>query len=167
MKIQKLDVVVAILAGITCLGLLVNIPVWALFIGWAWYFALGATPDVLKQAIPALLIGYILAAISIVVYAASGFQILAMIIAVAVTVFILMMSLKLDIFSCSLASFNAYSCLFAGYYAGNFPKMEQASVLDLNNVGVAVLWIAFANILGLFCGWLSVSIGTAGQKNND
>jgi hypothetical protein len=133
MKITKLDFSVAILAGLTCLTMKFGLPVWALFIGWAWYFALGAKSIVFKQAIPALFVGYLLASISIVTYAVSGYQMIALIIAVAVTVFILMLSIKTSIFSCSLASFNAYSCMFAGYYAGNFPKIESTSY-DLNNI---------------------------------
>ncbi|GEM_PF-3220101 len=32
MKIERLDIVIAVIAGITCLGGLIKIPVWALFI---------------------------------------------------------------------------------------------------------------------------------------
>ncbi|MGI5473650.1 DUF1097 domain-containing protein [Escherichia coli] len=37
----------------------INIPVWAIFIGWAWYYALGATPDILKKIYASLLPGWI------------------------------------------------------------------------------------------------------------
>lgn len=107
-----------------------------------------------------------MASISILAYAASGFNIWAVVIAVAVTVFVLMLSLKTELFSCSLASFNAYSCLFAGYYAGNFPKLEDGSFLDWKNLCIAILWIAITNIVGLFCGWLSIRLGVAVEKNN-
>ncbi len=164
MKVTKLDFAVAILAGFTCLTMLFDLPVWALFIGWAWYFALGAKTFAFKQAIPALFVGYLLAAISIIIYAASDYQMIALMISVAVTVFILMLSIKTSIFSCSLASFNAYSCMFAGYYAGNFPKVASSS-FDLNNIVISILWIALANIVGLLCGYISVSIGSLGSKN--
>ncbi|MNO62398.1 hypothetical protein D3C76_530710 [compost metagenome] len=164
MKLTKLDFSVAILAGLTCLTMYFDLPVWALFIGWAWYFALGAKPGAFKEAIPAMLLGYILAAVAVVVYAASGHQMIALVLVVAVTVFLIMLSLKTSVFSCSLASFNAYSCMFAGYYAGNFPKVESIS-LDLNNVLICVLWLVLANVIGLLCGYISVTVGNLGNKN--
>lgn len=165
MKITKLDISVAILAGLTCFGLLIKLPVWALFIGWAWYFALGATPAAFKQAIPAMFVGYILASVTIMSYAASGYSIWVMVAAVAVTVFILMLSLKVTPLGCALSSFNGYSCMFAGYYAGNFPKTVESS-LEWKNIAVCILWIALANILGLICGLISVWFGNLGQKTD-
>lgn len=165
MKINKLDFSVAILAIFTVFLLPLKIPVWALFIGWTWYFAMGANPTAFKKAIPALFVGYILAAVSIIVFAASGFNIYALAGAVGITVFILMLSLKISVFSSSLASFNAYSCMFAGYYAGNFPKIEAGGTLDINNIVICILWIALANFLGLICGLISVWIGSLGAKS--
>ena len=163
MKVTRLDVTVAVLAGLTVLTMKFNFDVWALFIGWAWYFALGAKVSIFKKAIPALFVGYILAGIAVLVYAAAGFNFYVLIAAVAVTVFLLMLSIKVPILSCSLASFNAYSCMFVGYYAGDFPKVKTAA-LDLNNIIIAILWIALANIVGILCGWISVSVGNAGSK---
>lgn len=164
MKIERLDFIVAILAGITCLGLLINFPVWALFIGWTWYFVLGSKPEVFKKSIPAMVEGYILAAIAIFIYSASGYKIGYVALAVGITVFILMLSLKTEMFSCSLASFNAYSCLFAGYYTESFPKIDGNSFLDWKNVLIAIVWIALANIAGLFCGWISIRLGITEKK---
>lgn len=160
MKITKLDYVVAMMSGLVCFGLLIKIPVWALFIGWTWYFVLGGTPEAIKKAIPAMIVGYILGMISIVVYAASNQNIFAMVGIMIITVFIMMLSLKIPFFSCSLASFNAYSCLFAGYYSGSFPAMQNSMIYDINNVIVAVLWIAMTNVLGLFCGYLSIKLSS-------
>lgn len=113
---------------------------------------------------PAMLLGYVLAGVAVVVYAASGHQMIALVLIVAVTVFLIMLSLKTSVFSCSLASFNAYSCMFAGYYAGSFPKVESIS-LDLNNVLICVLWLVLANLLGLLCGYISVTVGNLGSKS--
>lgn len=164
MKITKLDLAVAIIAGLTCFGLLIKIPVWALFFGWAWYFALGANPSAFRQSIPSMILGYLLAGIAIVAYTASGYNIFVMVAIVGLTVFGIMLSLKIKAFACSLASFNAYSCLFAGYYAKNFPVLENSTKWDINNVLVAIGWIAMANVLGLICGYLSVKIGSLGTK---
>jgi hypothetical protein len=161
MKIQKLDFAVAILAGLSCFTMLFNLPVWTLFIGWAWYFAMGAKPEVFKQAIPPMLLGYLMAAFAIIAYALSNYNIVILAIAVAITVFIIMLSLKTKLFSASLASFNTYSCMFAGYYAVNFPKMEAAA-MDINNILICIGWLALANVIGLVFGFVSVKLGSIG-----
>lgn len=164
MKIQRLDIVVPVIGGLTCFLLLLNVPVWALFFGWAWYFNLGASPDVFKKSIPPMLFGYIVAGISIVVFNAFGGNIYVLAAIVCATIFLIMLSMKVSVFAASLASFNAYSCLFAGYFAGNFPALANGGPWDIYNVSISILWIAMANILGLICGYLSIRLGTA-QKN--
>jgi hypothetical protein len=161
MKLQKIDFAVAILAGIACFAMLFNLPVWTLFIGWAWYFALGAKPEVFKLAIPPMLLGYVMAAISIVIYALSNYNIVILAIAVAITVFMIMLSTKTKLFASSLASFNTYSCMFAGYYAVNFPKLESSG-MDINNILVCIGWLALANVIGLLFGFVSVKLGSIG-----
>ena len=159
MKVNKLDYVVAGIAFLTVFALKINLPVWAIFFGWAWYFALGADVKVFKEAIPAMLMGYLLGGVSIVIDALfANFWILAII--VAITVFLLMLSLKFKTFACSLASFNAYSILFAGYYAGNFPALTDGGVAGINNVLLAIGWFSLANIVGLICGYASIKLGT-------
>lgn len=46
-----IELVVPVLAALSCLLMKVGggIPVWAVFLGWAWYFAMGATPSILKK----------------------------------------------------------------------------------------------------------------------
>lgn len=158
MKVNKLDFAVAGIAFLTTFALKINLPVWAIFFGWAWYFALGAKPSVFKQAIPPMLMGYFLGGTAIVVNAIyNNFWILAII--VCLTVFLLMLTLKSKTFSCSLASFNAYSILFAGYYAGNFPGLSNVGYGEIYNVIVAIAWFSLANVIGLICGYASVKIG--------
>ncbi|MDO4845005.1 MAG: DUF1097 domain-containing protein [Oscillospiraceae bacterium] len=161
-KITRLDIVVALLAGLSCFFMAipsVNFPVWALFIGWAWYFAEGAQPKAFRRAIPPMLYGYACAAISAIVFAAFGFQLYVLALIVAITVFAIMLSTKANVFSMSLASFNAFSCMFAGYYAGNFPALADGGAADWKNALIAALWIAFANVVGLCFGWLSIKLG--------
>jgi hypothetical protein len=164
MKIEKLDLSVPLLAGVSCLVTTVGLPVWALFIGWAWFFALSASKAPFTQAIPPLLAGSVLAMAAIAVIdrlLAAGLGLLpAMIIAVIGSVFLLMMTLKIPGFGASLVSFNAYSCMFAGYYAGNFPTQENYFL----NFCTAFLWIAGANFLGLIFGWASIKLTTSGRR---
>jgi len=160
-KINRLDITVAILAGLACLFMYLplNFPVWALFIGWAWYFAEGAQPVAFKRAIPPMLFGYASAAISVLVFAALGFKIPILALIVAITVLAMMIATKSSIFAMSLASFNGFSSMFAGYYAGSFPAVADGGAVDWKNVLIAVGWIALANVVGLCFGWLSVKIG--------
>ncbi|GBG57799.1 hypothetical protein SPFL3102_01518 [Sporomusaceae bacterium FL31] len=65
--------------------------------------------------------------------------------------------------NCSLASFNAYSCMFAGYYAHAFPVQTDY----ISNLLFAMLWITGANFLGLVFGWLSIFLSGLGKRVSD
>jgi len=161
-NINSLDISVAVLAAVSCLGVLIGLPIWALFIGWAWYFTLGATSAVFKQGIPPMFVGSSLAVLAIVLidaFSSSVAPLMAMIFAVFITVFLLMLTLKIETLNCSLVSFNAYSCMFAGYYATSFP----AQTGYVSNLFYAVLWITGANFLGLVFGWLSIKLAGVGK----
>jgi len=161
-NIKALDISVAVLAAVSCLGSLFGLPIWALFIGWAWYFTLGATSAGFKQAIPPMLVGSVLAVVAILlidVLSGSVSSLFAMIISVLISVFLLMMTLKIPVLSCSLASFNAYSCMFAGYYANTFPMQNGY----MSNLLYAMLWITGANLIGLIFGWLSIQLSMLGK----
>lgn len=161
-KIQALDVSVAVLAGISCLAMYLSIPVWALFIGWAWYFALGAKPELIKDAVLPMIAGSALAiAAFLLIDLFAGFMpsMAATILSVIITVFGLMLTLKISIFNNSLISFNAYSCMFVGYGAKTYMVINGMPSL-LN----AAIWITGANFLGLIFGWLSIKVTTLGQK---
>ena len=47
--INQTDVVVAAVSAVACLGALLELPVWAVFIGWAWYLAIGANGKAIKE----------------------------------------------------------------------------------------------------------------------
>lgn len=165
-KINSLDIAVAVLAAVSCLGVLIGLPIWALFIGWAWYFTLGATVSILRNAIFSMLMGSLLAVAAIVLI--DGLSLVlpplaAMMAAVLITVFLLMLSLKAAAFNCSLASFNAYSCMFAGYYAQAFP----AQTGYISSLFFAVLWITGANLIGLGFGWLSIYLSGLRKSVNE
>lgn len=166
MRITRTDVVAGIIAGLVCFGVLLNLPVWAIFIGWGWYTALGSEVSVFKKAIPAMFVGYIMSAISILAYTASSDNVFVLVFVVGITVFFQMLTLKNKTFSCALASFNGYSCLFAVYSAGTFPMLSTSMLWDFNNVLIALLWTGLANTLGLACGYISVKLSTGSYKDN-
>ena len=153
-----IEVVVGILAGISCLVTLpgIGIPLWALFIGWAWYFALGATPKVFKISYPPVFTGALLAALCLwLVEFFNDVGIVGMLgtmIPVALTVFLLMMTLRIPIFSASLPAFNAYSSVFALMYIGGFPDLAIGPILS------CTLWAMIGNFLGPVFGYLSVKL---------
>lgn len=151
-----IEVVVGILGGISCLVTIsgLGLPVWALFIGWAWYFALGATPSAFKVIIPAVFPGALLAGLCIWLMgflASFGFTGMPnMFVCVALTVFLLMCALRISVFSASLPAFNAYSSVFALYAIGAFPDLPIGSTLS------CCLWALIGNLLGPVFGWLSI-----------
>lgn len=161
-KIERLDVSVGVLAAISCLFMYINVPVWALFIGWAWYFTLGATPDLIKKGILPMITGSVLACLTFVlidIFVGFMPSMAATMLSVFITVFMLMLSLKIPALNISLASFNAYSCMFVGFGAGSYMTINGMPLL-LN----AAIWITGANFLGLIFGWLSIACTTIAKK---
>jgi hypothetical protein len=161
-KIGALDVSVAVLAAISCLFMYIKVPVWALFIGWAWYFSLGATSDLIVKGIAPMITGSVLAILAFVLISVlSAFMpaMAATMVSVLITVFLLMVSLKIAALNISLVSFNAYSCMFVGYGAGAYMTIKGMPAL-LN----AAVWITGANFIGLIFGWLSIKFTILGKN---
>jgi hypothetical protein len=156
LNIKALDISVATLAMLSCLLIVPEIPVWSLFIGWAWYYTLGGGLHVFKQATPPMLAGSILAFACFILMSLMSPPLPALLstmICVFITVFALMMVLKIPAFSQSLPAFNGYSCVFIGYAAGSYLHIESMPPM-LN----AFLWITGANFLGLVFGWVSLEV---------
>ncbi|MDR0627486.1 MAG: DUF1097 domain-containing protein [Bifidobacteriaceae bacterium] len=170
-KIEKLDVSVAVLAALSCLFMVsdLQIPVWAVFIGWAWYFTLGAKPELIKQGVlPALTGGALAVAAFLLIelFANLGLPWLwPTMIAVLITVFALMLTLKVPVLNHSLMSFNAYSCVFVGTGAVAFLPLESLSGSSFGVYVNAFVWIVGGNLIGLIFGWLSIKVTTLGAKS--
>lgn len=161
----SVELSVTILAGLACVFLhpSINLPVWILFIAWSWYFTLGSTPLAFKEAIPSLGLGMavcILAILLIDIFGKSMGPVLSIAVAVFITVLIMMYSLKLNLFKSSTVAFNAYSCMFAGYYQKCFPSNGNY----VHDLVFAVIWIGGACILGLIVGFLSIEMTKIGVK---
>jgi hypothetical protein len=168
-RIEKLDVSVALLAGASCLLMYMDIPVWAVFIGWAWYFSLGATPDLIGKSIPSAVCGAVLAvAAYLLIDVMNGLitekhpelWIVAVIIPVILTVFLLMLTLKIPGLNVSLVSFNAYSCFFVGFAAGTYMPIPGFET-HVN----AIIWVTGGNIVGLLFGWASIKLSQIGKRS--
>lgn len=154
-----IELTVPVLAALSCLLMLVGvgIPVWAVFIGWAWYFALGATPAAFKQIYPVIIPGAVLAGLCFWLigffpqFGITGMA--ATMLAVLITVILLMLMLRIPATSASLPAFNAYSTVFALYAIPNgFPDLGISPILS------CVIWAIIANALGPIFGYLSIAL---------
>lgn len=152
-----IELVVPVLAAVSCLLMKVGvgIPVWAVFLGWAWYFSMGATPATFKQIYPAVIPGAVLAGLC---FWLMGFftqvgigGMLGIMLAVFITVVLLMLVLRIPATSASLPAFNAYSTVFALYVIPNgYPDLGISPILS------CVIWAIIANFLGPIFGYLSI-----------
>lgn len=162
-----IEVVVAVLAAISCLVAFIPgfaIPVWALFIGWAWYFALGATPSVMKTIYFSILPGAILAATCIWLndlFGVSMSSLWAVMLSVLITVFFLMLFLKIPGTN-GLVGFNAYSTIFAVFYGGFSPHSGELKT----DIIIALIYGVVGLCLGPLFGYFSVYF-TFPQKDKD
>lgn len=162
MKGTRFDFVVAMLSALACLGVLLHLPVWALFIGWAWYLALGSKPQVIWEAGLTCVLSSLLAILAVILsdwlqmYCST---LAASMLAVFVTIYMLMFLLKVPGIKYPLVAFNAFSCIFAGYYLQAFPVQTDYGW----NLAYAFVWIVGADIMGLLVGWLSIALTQAQQ----
>ena len=60
------DFLMATASGLTALFMLVDIPVWAVFIGWTWYLSIGANVRAIKEGTITCILGGVLALSSVV-----------------------------------------------------------------------------------------------------
>lgn len=163
--INQTDIVVAAVSAAACAGVLLGLPVWAVFIGWAWYLAIGANSKAIKEgAITTVAAG--LMAITAVALTDAFSQIMpglaANMTAVFIMILVLMVSLKLSFINHSLVGFNTFSCVFAGYYLGAFPVQTDYWL----NLGYAFAYICGSNILGLVVGWLAQKLCNFSLRRN-
>jgi hypothetical protein len=86
--------------------------------------------------------------------------VVAVIIPVVITVFLLMLTLKIPGLNVSLVSFNAYSCFFVGFAAGTYRPIPGFET-HLN----ALVWVTGANIAGLLFVWASIKLSQIGTKS--
>lgn len=152
--INQTDVVVAAVSAIACAGALLQLPVWAVFIGWAWYLAIGANGRAIKEGAVTTVAAGLMALTAVVltdVFSAFMPGLAANMTAVFVMILVLMVSLKLSFINHSLVGFNTFSCVFAGYYLEAFPVQADYWL----NLGYAFAYICGSNVLGLIVGWLA------------
>lgn len=161
--LNKNDIVVAGLSALACLFALLKLPVWAVFIGWVWYLSLGSRPAIIRPVARTALLSGGLAIVAIVLTDALAGLLTPMganMAAVFVTILGVMVLLK-NPANAAMVAFNAFSCIFAGYYLGAFPVQESYWL----NLLVAFACITGSNILGLFVAWLHLELTAAWTRH--
>jgi len=164
--INQTDVVVAAVSAVACLGALLELPVWAVFIGWAWYLAIGANGRAIREGAVTAAASGIMALMAIVltdVFAGGMTGLLANMLAVFIMILVLMVSLKFSCIKHSLVGFNTFSCVFAGYYLSAFPVQSDYWL----NLGYAFVYICGSNIMGLAVGWLAQKLSNASLRRKE
>lgn len=154
-----------------------NLPIWASFIVWAEYFALGAKPSALLTIVPAYFLGVVAAAIIMTAYMLLSTQLgtgnvmtigdwaftydnLALFITcfVGFCIFIYGMKFVPVTQTGSLPYFNGISMMLAVFFTGAFVKAAPADI-DANLLPtVAAIGALLAGGLGAFLGWFNVTI---------
>jgi len=154
-----------------------NLPIWASFIVWAEYFALGAKPSALKLIIPAYILGAVAAAIIMTGYMLLAQQLgqgtivtmgdwkftyndLALFIAcfIGFCIFIYAMKWVPVTQKGSLPYFNGISMMLAVFFTGAFVKAAPADIDPNLLPAVAAVGAVLAGLLGAFLGWFNVTI---------
>jgi hypothetical protein len=147
-----------------------NLPIWASFIVWAEYFAMGATPAALKTIVPAYILGVLVAAIIMTAYmllgtAMGGTQIhtstdLALFIAcfVGFCIFIYAMKYFPVTQTGTLPFFNGISMGLGVFFTGAFVKAVGADIDPNLLPAVAGVGAILAGLLGAALGWFNVVI---------
>jgi len=157
LKVNAADVIIAGLSALAGLGALLQLPVWAIFIGWAWYIALGNKKRAIREGGATAIMAAVLALSAIALTDALQqfmMPLAASMTAVFVAILLLMIFLKLPAFTSSLVAFNSFSCIFAGYYLQAFPVQESY----LMSLLMAFVWITGANVLGLLLGHINATL---------
>lgn len=144
-----------------------NIALWAAFIVWAEYFALGATPKAFKY----ILVAYPVGAFSMAVFAFvnnyftvklkwnGNFSVAVwLFILVSIAVYIMRFSEIFD--KGSLPYFNGLSVYLAFYFTGLKPGMGAGPLTSNPFLDPWILWIwvVLAAVLGSVLGWFNVLI---------
>jgi hypothetical protein len=154
-----------------------NLPIWASFIVWAEYFAMGMKPAVLKIMVPAYILGAVAATIIMTAYMLMSAQLgqgtivsvgdwsftydnLALFIAafVGFCIFIYAMKFVPVTQTGSLPYFNGISMMLGVFFTGAFVKAAPADIDPNLLPTVAAIGAILAGLLGAFLGWFNVVI---------
>ncbi|AKG38339.1 MAG: DUF1097 domain-containing protein [Infirmifilum sp.] len=154
-----IEITVAYLAALSLLVTLppLGLPVWATFVTWAGYFALGADKKAFRELYKAIPLGGIFGWLAVVgfdfaIKAMPGIHwIIPVMIVEFLDVLVLMYIISWFKFV-GAAVFFAFPSYFGTYYGGFFPKTGDL----ITDATMALVWQVAANLLGPIFGFLSI-----------
>jgi len=154
-----IEVTVAYLAALSLLITLppLGLPVWATFVTWAGYFALGADKKAFKEIWKAVPLGGIFGWLAVIGfdYAAKAMPgvpaIFSYMIVELLDVLVLMYIISYFKFT-GAAVFFAFPSYFGTYFGGFYPKTGDL----ITDATLALIWQCAANFLGPVFGFLSI-----------
>ena len=156
-KLTALALSIAILGGIwafLALGPLAGfVLVWAGFIAWGCYFALGANSAALQKTIVGMIFGAVIAGVALALVGANPLGLpgaAGPAVYIAVTVFLLVIVANIDILSAVPANVFGYAATAA--YALQTTGAGSSMAMDFTN---PVLLIAVSTVLGAVFGMIS------------
>ena len=156
-KLTGLALSIAILGGVwafLALGPLAgSVLVWAGFIAWGCYFALGADTAALQKTIVGMIYGAVIAGVALALVGANPLGLAGAAgpaIYIAVTVFLLVIVANIPLLSAVPANVYGYAATAA--YALQTANAGSVSAMDLTN---PVLLVALSTVLGAIFGMLS------------
>ncbi len=165
-KLTALALSIAILGGIwafLALGPLAGyVLVWAGFIAWGCYFALGANSDALQKTIVGMIYGAVIAGIALALVGANplGLPVAAgPAVYIAVTVFLLVIVANIGMLSAVPANVFGYAATAA--YALQTTGAGSSMAMDFTN---PVLLVALSTVLGAVFGMISGKVADAVAK---
>ncbi len=141
--------------------------IWATFVGWGAFFALGGTQDALKNVIVCGIFGVVLAVIAALVIlnvngaAALGLPLWAGIV-VAISVFALCMAANVPALAAIPASVFGYAPTFA--YLLQTPDMLSTQVMTSASLANPIIFISISIAVGSGFGMLSGKLGAVLTK---
>ena len=156
-----LEVTVAYLAALSLLVTLppLGLPVWATFVTWAGYFALGADRKAFKELYKAIPLGGLFGVLAVIGfdYAAKAMPgvhpIIPYMLVEFLDVLVLMYIISYFKFI-GAAVFFAFPSYFGTYFGGFYPKTGEL----LTDALLAFVWQMAANFLGPIFGYLSIAL---------
>lgn len=141
-----------------------NFALWASFIVWAEYFALGAKPAGIKLILPSF--AYAAAFTGVTLFLIPFFSFLPslvvpgdlsvmLVLGVGVAAMVWTMKFSKTFQDGSLPFFNGISMVLAIYFSSSYPLLGSAAVAPLVAAGWAILMAVFGCLLGLFNIWIT------------
>lgn len=162
-----IEVTVAYLAALSLLITLppLGLPVWATFVTWAGYFALGADKKAFKEIWKAVPLGGVFGWLAVVgfdyaIKAMPGVHyIIPVMLVEFIDVLVLMYVITYFKFTAP-AVFFAFPSYFGTYYGGFYPKTGDLFA----DATLALIWQCAANLLGPIFGFLSIYLSFPEKK---